>query len=137
MTKIIKTTFKLRRGHTEAWEVNNPTLEYGEPGFDVDKNILKIGDGILSWNDLVPVNEDSEEFQALVKRVEKLEEGGGYYTLPIASGTVLGGVKSNDGENMVSVDEEGNMEVNSLNIKKLVQTEGDVLVLNGGSSLEE
>ena len=37
-------------------------------------------------------------------------------------------------ENKVAVAEDGTMEVNSINVNKLVQTEGDVLILNGGAS---
>ena len=43
--KTIKTTFLLRRGTAEAWNRVNPTLKYGEPGFEKDTNKLKIGDG--------------------------------------------------------------------------------------------
>lgn len=59
MAKVIKTTFKLRRGKEAAWEKNNPVLAAGEPGFVLDKNILKIGDGETRWKDLLPVSADS------------------------------------------------------------------------------
>lgn len=52
MTQIIKTTFKLRRGSGETWSKNNPILAYGEPGYQLDGNRLKIGDGITPWNEL-------------------------------------------------------------------------------------
>jgi hypothetical protein len=45
-TKVIKTTFLLRRGTSEAWNRVNPVLHYGEPGFEKDTNKLKIGDGV-------------------------------------------------------------------------------------------
>ena len=51
-TRIIKTTFQLRRGTKEAWERVNPTLAYGEPGFEKDTYRLKIGNGETAWNDL-------------------------------------------------------------------------------------
>lgn len=54
--------------------------------------------------------------------------------IPLASGVNAGIVKSSTNENMVAVLAEGTMEVNSLNVNKLVQTAGDVLVLNGGNS---
>ena len=56
------------------------------------------------------------------------------YDLPVAMAEALGGVKSSSAENKISVDAEGNMEVNSLNVNKLTQTEGDTLILNGGSA---
>ena len=52
MSRIIKTTFQLRRGLKQDWETINPLLAYGEPGFEVDTNKLKIGNGLEEWNDL-------------------------------------------------------------------------------------
>ena len=56
------------------------------------------------------------------------------YELPTATLEILGGVKSSAAENKVSVADDGTMEVNSLNVNKLVQTEGETLVLNGGNA---
>ena len=56
------------------------------------------------------------------------------YTLPVATLEALGGVKSSAAENKVAVAEDGTMEVNSVNVNKLVQTAGDELVLNGGKA---
>ena len=54
--------------------------------------------------------------------------------IPIATNTILGIVLSSSADNKVSVLNDGTMEVNSINVNKLVQTDGDTLVLNGGSS---
>lgn len=54
--------------------------------------------------------------------------------IPVASTTVLGVVMSSAAENKITVAADGTMEVNSLNVNKLVQTEGDSLVLDGGAS---
>ena len=54
--------------------------------------------------------------------------------IPVSSADNLGVVKSSTGENKVSVDTDGVMSVESVNVKTLVQTDGDVLILNGGSS---
>ena len=59
MADIIKTTFKLKRGLAEAWQRNNPVLAQGEPGFVVDTNRLKVGDGSTAWNDLPYVGAQS------------------------------------------------------------------------------
>lgn len=48
----IKTIFKFKRGNAATWKAKNPILEDGEPGFVLDQNKLKIGDGITAWNDL-------------------------------------------------------------------------------------
>lgn len=44
--------FKLRRDIAADWTTNNPILRAGEPGFEIDTNKLKIGDGLNAWNDL-------------------------------------------------------------------------------------
>lgn len=47
-----KTCFQLRRGKLSDWETINPILRQGEPGFAYDYHILKVGDGISTWNEL-------------------------------------------------------------------------------------
>ena len=54
--------------------------------------------------------------------------------IPIATVGSLGVVQSSTAENGVTVTSNGSMEVNNVNVMKLVQTAGDALVLNGGSS---
>lgn len=54
--------------------------------------------------------------------------------IPMATAQALGVVKGTDAENGVAVTEDGTMSVNSLNVNKLVQTDGDTIVLDGGSS---
>jgi hypothetical protein len=56
VTEVIRTTFQLKRGLASAWEKVNPILAPGEPGWTLDTHVLKIGDGILSWNDLKPIS---------------------------------------------------------------------------------
>jgi glucosylceramidase len=48
----ILTTIRLRRGRSGQWEKANPVLAAGEPGFDVDRQVLKIGDGKTRWKKL-------------------------------------------------------------------------------------
>ena len=52
----------------------------------------------------------------------------------IATAQAAGVVKSSDAEDKIAVGVDGTMEVNSLNVKKLVQTVGDTLTLNGGNA---
>lgn len=49
---VLNTRFQLKRGNSSAWTKNNPILYQGEPGYEIDTGLLKIGDGITSWNDL-------------------------------------------------------------------------------------
>jgi hypothetical protein len=48
-------SFQLRRGNSSGatgWTAVNPILAPGEPGFEIDTDTLKIGDGATRWNDL-------------------------------------------------------------------------------------
>lgn len=54
--------------------------------------------------------------------------------IPMATAEALGVVLSSAAENKVAVGADGTMEVNSVNVNKLVQTDGEALILNGGSS---
>ena len=63
-----------------------------------------------------------------------LEVTAGVATIPIATSSLLGVVLGSDAENKVKVNVDGTMEVNSLNINKLVQSAEDVLVLDGGDA---
>lgn len=63
-----------------------------------------------------------------------LEISGKAANIPIATTGALGVVLSSAAENAVTVRANGAMEVNSINVNKLVQTEGDSLILNGGNA---
>ena len=54
--------------------------------------------------------------------------------VPIA-GESLGVVKSASYENKVAVAEDVTMEINSVNVNKLTQADGDTLILDGGASV--
>lgn len=43
---------RLRRDTLQNWSTYNPVLSQGEPGFELDTGLLKIGDGIQAWLDL-------------------------------------------------------------------------------------
>lgn len=61
-----------------------------------------------------------------------LKDADGVVTIPIATADQIGVVKGTNAENGVTVAHDGTMSVNSVNISKLVQDEGDILVLDGG-----
>ena len=52
----------------------------------------------------------------------------------MATAEALGVVLSSTAENKITVGVDGTMEVNSVNVNKLTQTDGEFLILNGGSS---
>lgn len=43
---------QLRRGTKEAIASTNPTLASGEPVFETDTGMIKVGDGVTAWNSL-------------------------------------------------------------------------------------
>ena len=63
-----------------------------------------------------------------------LEISGKAVNIPIATTGALGLVLSSTAENAVTVQPNGAMEVNNINANKLVQTEGESLILNGGNA---
>ena len=49
---IIGTTITVRHDSRISWEINNPVLKFGEIGFDLSYNNIKIGDGANAWRSL-------------------------------------------------------------------------------------
>lgn len=95
--------------------------------------------GLLSAADETKL--DGVEAGAQVNQIESIKVGGTTLSpvekavnIPIADATTLGVVLSNAVENGVAVAADGKMSVQSLNVQKLVQTTGDVLVLDGGNA---
>ena len=71
MATTIKTILKLKRGLLMRWEMQNPVLAAGEPGWASDAGILKIGDGIHPWTELpalMGVDLNEEDIQNAVNR---------------------------------------------------------------------
>lgn len=50
---ILQTRIQVRKDLDATWESLNPILDKGEPGYGTTKKLLKIGDGVTPWNDLV------------------------------------------------------------------------------------
>ena len=48
--------FRIRRDTATNWSTLNPTLASGELGHDTTNNILKVGDGTSTWNQLSSIN---------------------------------------------------------------------------------
>ena len=115
----------------------------GLTGALASKVNVEAGKG-LSTNDYT--NEDKEKLQGIASGAqanvievvkinnEALPISGKAVNIPIATAQALGVVKGSADENKVSVGVDGTMEVNSLNVNKLTQTDGDTLILNGGNS---
>lgn len=48
-------TIKLRRDTRVNWNSNDPTLSDGEAGFEIDTNVVRVGDGAHNFTNLKPV----------------------------------------------------------------------------------
>lgn len=94
--QVISTTFQLRRGLKATWERNNPVLAYGEPGFEKETFKLKIGNGVLAWNDLPYISGSSYEISADEKSVTIANDVLALYGFASAAAGQFP-VKSNDG----------------------------------------
>lgn len=135
----ITTTFQVKRANKETWTRINPILAPGEPGCELDTHLLKMGDGVTDWQNLPyvgfyngpTVDTDLSEY---LKTADLAAHLAPYIkNTQIANTTILGLVKSSNEENKIKVLEDGTMEVNKLNINKLVQNSEDILVLQGCS----
>ena len=52
-------SIQFKRGMAARWTELNPVLEEGQPGFVIDENRLKIGDGKTPWKELLYIGEDN------------------------------------------------------------------------------
>jgi hypothetical protein len=63
------TRLKFRHGTTNEWNVYNPILEEGEPGFDITAKRFKMGDGVNPWANLPYTAVDPAQLTAMVDSV--------------------------------------------------------------------
>jgi hypothetical protein len=113
---------------TATWAINShKILLKNEPGIELLENgkaKIKIGDGVKSWGELpyfgdeVNLDEVWSAIKQAQENIKALQDVVG--KLSVASGTVLGLVKSSTEDNKIKVLEDGTMEVNSLNVNRLV-----------------
>lgn len=77
----INNLITFRKGTEIEWSSVNPVLASGEPGWDTDNNILKIGNGTDPWNDLNSVNNNNNIVRGTIVVDESLSNfdvQGGY-----------------------------------------------------------
>ena len=129
-------------------------LVIGESGVEISgkvnaANVEGLGDWLTTNRDTVPGLFDTTsasklsgiEAGAQVNDLEVVKIAGTALPIsdkavdiPMATAEALGVVLSSTAENKVAVGVDGTMEVNGVNVNKLTQTEGELLILNGGSS---
>lgn len=49
-----KARFQFRSDTAAAWAIQNPILAEGEPGFEEDTGLLRMGDGVTAFTSLIP-----------------------------------------------------------------------------------
>lgn len=56
---------QIKRDTAANWTSNNPTLSSGQPGFETDTGLIKIGDGSTAWTSLAYLQVDSDDVDGL------------------------------------------------------------------------
>ncbi len=130
---------QFRRDTTENWETNKLTVPAaGEPCLNTDTMRVVYGDGKSTYEDLCRRDEECGPQHNVIDTIRAagvvLSVQDGAVDIPRATRVVAGLVRGADAENQVSVSKDGTMELASLNVDRLVQTDGDVLILDGGTS---
>ena len=77
------------------------------------------------------INDNFKKVQDKFAEVDQSIKEGVAADVPIGDETTAGAVKSSNSENKVTIGEDGTMEVNSLNVNKLEQDDGDYIILDG------
>ena len=54
----VEAVIQLKNGEANDW--NNVILQQGEPGYDTENKVLKIGDGKNPWKELPPIGKDTK-----------------------------------------------------------------------------
>lgn len=114
MAKTLNVTLQVKNGTAANWTSNNPILAKGEIGLENDTAHFKFGDGVNTWSDLsyagTIVKASTSNGQLLIDGSETV-----VYTLPTATSSVLGGVKSQSaGSGKVVVGSDGTMSVSDV-----------------------
>lgn len=129
-------------------------LVIGESGIEISgkvnaSNVQGLGDWVTTNRDTVAglfSSTDADKLSAIaegaeVNKIDSIKVNGVALTIqdksvniPTATTAASGVVLSSAAENKVSVAADGSMEVNNINVNKLVQSEDDILILNGGNA---
>ena len=77
------------------------------------------------------INDNFKNVQDKFTELDKTIQEGVTVNVPIGDATTAGIVKSSKSENKITIGGDGTMEVNSLNVNKLEQDDGDYIILDG------
>lgn len=133
---VFNTTIQFRRDSTANWLANQDVIPAsGEPCFDIDQGTLKIGDGTTRYADLKIM----ASYQNIVEKIRMagidlpIAEDSSV-EIPLATNERPGVVVGSKMENKVYIAEDGTMEVYSLSIDRLAQSESESVVIGGGGA---
>lgn len=146
--KIFNVRFQLRNNTEAEWQAKIGFIPLqGEPCVTTDgdnKGRLKIGDGKSTWAELPYVTSPATgayvtaaELQTALEKyatIEDLQAGKITVTIPIATESTAGIVKSSKTQNGVTVNSDGTMTVNNLSIAKIENDDTLTVILNGGDA---
>lgn len=97
----------------------------------IDGQLQQIGDTSVDLSDYAK-KEDVVAGALIGGQVAEMENN--KIVIPMASNTVLGVVKGSEDDDKISISEEGDMEVNSLNVEKLYVEDADEFAIGGGAA---
>lgn len=146
--KIFNVRFQLRNNTEAEWQAKIGFVPLqGEPCVTTDgdnKGRIKIGDGVTTWAELPYITSPATgayvtatELQTALKKyatIEDLQAGKINVTIPIATGSTTGSVKSSAAQNGVTVNSDGTMTINNLSIAKIENDDTFTVILNGGDA---
>lgn len=146
--KIFNVRFQLRNNTEAEWQAKIGFVPLqGEPCVTTDgdnKGRIKIGDGTSTWAELPYVTSPATgsyitatELQTALEKyasIEDLQTGKINVTIPIATASNTGSVKSSNAQNGVTVNSDGTMTINNLSIAKIENDDTLTVILNGGDA---
>ena len=128
-------------GITDAYTKTETENLVDEKILDFSTDFAGIKEQITESIETINTKLDTIEENAQVNVLEAIQINGvaqaitdKAVNIPVATDSLLGVVKSSVDENKVVVNTDGTMEVNNININKIVQDEGTTIVLNGGNA---
>lgn len=133
MAQIVNITYQLKRGYADRWIEVNPILRQGEPGFEIDTGKLKIGNGIDTWANLSYIGDNNDGGIINVETREMLPEIGDtslIYRVINEKALYQWNTVDNVYELLNAIDDI------EINVNDVIQTEGDFLILYGGSATD-
>lgn len=146
--KIFNVRFQLRNNTEAEWQNKIGFIPLqGEPCVTTDgdnKGRIKIGDGTTTWGELPYVTSPATgayvtaaELQTALEKyasIEDLQSGKINITIPVATESTTGSVKSSNVQNGITVNSDGTMTVNNLSIAKIENDDTLTVILNGGDA---